>query len=88
VAQFAQHKVAQYVTVVVRVVLMVAKNQRSIVKVINEILFHEKTNTAVDQLRTFREFLQLQLHRAVFLTQIYDSFYTMYNSCSDLLSGS
>jgi hypothetical protein len=88
VAQLAQHKVAQYVTVIVRVVFMVAKNRRPIVKVINEILFHEKTNAAVDKLRTFREYWQLHLHRAVFLPKFTTVLFTMCNSCSDLLSGS
>jgi hypothetical protein len=87
-AQLAQHKVAQYITVIVRVVFMVAKNRRSIVKVINEILFLEKTNAAVDKLRTFREYWQLHLHTTVFLPKFTTVLFTIDNSCPDLLSDS
>ena len=61
-------------------------NRRPIVKVINELLFHEKTNAAVDQLRTFWEYGQL--HSAVFLPKFTTVLFTIYLSCSNLLSDS
>jgi len=46
-AQLAFHKIAKYVTVIVRTIDMVAKNRGPIVKIIDEFFFLEKTNTTV-----------------------------------------
>ncbi len=65
-AQLTLNKVAQYVTVIVRTIDMVAKNRGTIMKIINEIILLEKTNTAVYQFCGFRKYGQLHLHMAIF----------------------
>jgi hypothetical protein len=69
-AQLALNKVGEYVTISVSTIDMVAKNRRSIMKIIDKSFLLEKTNTAVYQLRAFREYGQLHLHRTFFLPNL------------------
>ena len=52
----------------------------------NSSFMKKKSNAAVDQLRTFREYGQLHLHSAVFLPKFTTVLFTIYLSCANLLS--
>jgi len=69
-AQLAFNKIGKYVTVIVSTIDMVAKNRGPIVKIIDEVLLLEKTNTAVYKLRAFRKYGQLHLHMDIFLPNL------------------